>query len=89
MIYNQLHLVTRECQHVAGSVISIVTRLQNGQPKNRGLIPSSSNKLFTFPVRLYWLWGPTQLPLQWLQGALFPGILADSSPPSNAEVNNE
>jgi hypothetical protein len=37
--------------------------------------------------------GPTQLPIRWILGAIFPGVTrpgreADDSPPSSAEVKN-
>jgi hypothetical protein len=33
--------------------------------------------------------GPTQPPVQWVPGVLFPGREADHSPPSSAEAENE
>jgi hypothetical protein len=55
-----------------------------------GLIPSSA-RFFPSPRRADRPWGPTQPPVQWVPGALSPGVKrqgreADSSSPSSAEV---
>jgi len=47
--------------------------------------------MFLFAIRLRLVMGPTQPPIQWVQGALSlavkrPGCEADHSPPSTAEV---
>jgi hypothetical protein len=51
------------------------------------------NKIFLFPIASRPALGPTQPPMQWVQGALSPGVKlarreADHSPPANAEVKN-
>jgi hypothetical protein len=55
----------------------------------RGSIPSRGKRFFFSPQRPR----PTQPPIQWLPGALSPGIKrqvreADHSPPVSAEVKN-
>jgi hypothetical protein len=47
--------------------------------------------IFTSPRRPDQLWGPPQPPIQWVLGALSPGVKwpgreADHSPPTSAEV---
>jgi hypothetical protein len=57
-----------------------------------GSIPSNA-RILSFPRRLGRIWGPTQPPIQWAQGAISPevkrpGREADHSPPSSAEFKN-
>jgi hypothetical protein len=49
------------------------------------------SRIFSSPRRPDRLWGPTQPPIQWVLGALFPAVKwlwreADHSHPTNAEV---
>jgi hypothetical protein len=53
-------------------------------------VPGGS-RIFTSPRRPDRLWRSTQSPIQWVPGALFPGVKrqgreAHHSPPTNAEV---
>jgi hypothetical protein len=71
------------------SSVSIVTRLQIGWPEF-----SSQQENFLLAARSRLALGPTQPLIQWVPGALSPGIKwiqheTDHSPPANAEVKNE
>jgi hypothetical protein len=85
------HLSGRMTYHVietcgAGVAVILVTGLWAGRPaitaRGRDFSPPRPDKL----------WGPTQPPIQWVPGALFPwvkrpGSEAYYSPPSSAKVN--
>jgi hypothetical protein len=55
--------------HYSQVLISIVTRLQAGQWRKYGSIPSRVKEFFSLPVCLFWL-----LDLEWVLGAFLPGI---------------
>jgi hypothetical protein len=72
------------------SIVGIVIRLQIGQPRNFGLIPSRGWRFISSSKCPDW---PTQAPFQLVLGALSPGIRwpgheADHWLWSNAEVRN-
>jgi hypothetical protein len=74
-----------------GSLVSIVTRLQAGQPGFDSQ-QRQGRDFFSSPPRLDRQWGPHSLPSNGYQG-LSPGGKADGheadhSPPSNVEVKN-
>jgi hypothetical protein len=61
---------------------------------DKGSIPGKGNyDIFILGTASRPVLGPTQLPIQWISGALSMGVKrsgreADHSPPSGAEVNN-
>jgi hypothetical protein len=64
--------------------------LRAGRPRGRSSSASGEN-FFHFPISFRPALGPTQSPIQWVPGALSPGVKqpgleADHSPPSSAEV---
>jgi hypothetical protein len=70
------------------SLVSIVTRLQVGQP---GF--NSWQGFFSSPLCPNQLLGPTHPPIQWVPGALSPGVKqsghkADNSHPFSSKVKN-
>jgi hypothetical protein len=70
-----------------GSSVSIVS----GRP---GFDPQQRQRLFPLTSASRPALGPTQPPIQWVEGALSPGVKrpgrdADHSPPSSAEVKKE
>jgi hypothetical protein len=55
-------------------------------------VAQDKNRIFLFTTASRTALGPTQTPIQWVAGALYlgvkrPGLEADHSPPSSAEVN--
>jgi hypothetical protein len=64
-------------------------RLQSGQQRGQSLSPGRVKNFFSTFFRQ--VLGPTQGPMQWVLGALSPGLKrqgreADNSPPTSAEV---
>jgi len=65
-----------------------MTRLCSGQP---GFDSSQRQRFFLFATTFRLVLGPTQTSLQWVPGALSPGLKwpeheGDHSPPSNVDV---
>ena len=53
-----------------------------GLPRNCGSIPSRGKEASRMAL------GPTQSPIQWVLGIMWPGSESDNSPPSSVEVKN-
>jgi hypothetical protein len=73
-----------------GSSVSIVTRLRGGRLR---FDSRQEQRNFLFASASRPALGSTQTPIQWVTGALFPGLKrpgceADYSPPSRADVKN-
>jgi len=69
------------------------THKYKGGLDDRGWIPGRNRDSFFSPTRLDRLLSPTQPPIQWVTGALSPGVKrpalqADHSPQSGTEVKN-
>jgi hypothetical protein len=74
--------------------VCIVTRLQAGQPRSWGLIPSRGKRFFLLCNVHTLSRGPTQHHIQWVLEAVSPGLKllgyeADHSPLSGPKVKND
>jgi hypothetical protein len=82
----QLNIVTQKIL----SSVSIVNTLRNGRPRSdsrKGL------EIFLFATAPKLALGPIQPPIQWIPGALSPGVkrpvrVAEHLPTSNVQVKN-
>jgi hypothetical protein len=75
------------------SSVSIVIMLQAGRSRNWSSLCQNGQEIFLLSTLSRPALGPTQLPMWWVLGTLFPGIKylrheIDHSPPSCAEVEN-
>jgi hypothetical protein len=72
------------------SLVGITTGYELDDREGRSSSPGRDNN-FVFSISSRPALGPTQPPIQWVPGALFPGVKrpgseADHSPPATAEV---
>jgi hypothetical protein len=52
----------KSLQYSQDSTVHIVALLWSRQPLNRGLIPETGKRFFSFPKCIHWLWRTAGLP---------------------------
>jgi hypothetical protein len=73
-----------------GSIVGVATGYELAD-RGVGVLIQVGANIFSSPRRPARIWGSTQPPIQWVPGALSPGLKrprreADHSPPTSAEV---
>jgi hypothetical protein len=92
-----MHLILEFYQILMGSRVSSGSIVSDYGLDDRaiGFDPQWGQRIFPLASLSRPALGPTQPPVQWVPGVLFPGVKArrgrdaDHSPPSSAEVENE
>jgi hypothetical protein len=72
-------------EQIWDSSVGIATKLRAGRP---GLDSRQGQEIFLYITASKPALGPTQPPIQWVQGVKLLGHEADLSPPSSAEDKN-